>query len=230
MHFESKDDSHVICRPIQCSPAIVRLHSTSSWAFRFSLIIYLTAFYCDPILSSYLSVSGLGKGCSGAAAHRAVESPSSPQSSGTAGPLLFTDLCVSSVWVAHIQVSSLYHWAVHFLWFRQHLLYISVNPMFHFVHIHLKLYTFGAGAWSRHHYINALCLGSKLCWYHLYFRRLNFKSIKTSAPIVQFLMFDHQKLSLYATCSTIDLQQSLCIYFLIPVVLTISHKPKPQQN
>lgn len=47
MHFESTDDSHVICRPIQCSPAIVRLHSTSSWAFRFSLIIYLTAFYCD---------------------------------------------------------------------------------------------------------------------------------------------------------------------------------------
>lgn len=38
-------------------------------------------------------------------------------------------------------------------------------------------------------------------------------------------MFDHQKLSLDAICSTIDLQQSLCIYFLIPVVLTISHKP-----
>lgn len=95
MHFKSKDDSHVICRPIQCSPAIVRLHSTSSWAFRFSLIIYLTAFYCDPILSSYLSVSGLGTGCSGAAAHRAVESPSSPQSSGNCRPsAIYWSLCL----------------------------------------------------------------------------------------------------------------------------------------
>lgn len=184
----------------------------------------------DSILSSYLSVSGLGKGCSGAAAYRAVESPFSPQSSGNRQPsAIYWSLCVSSVWVVHIQVSSPSHWAVHFLWFRQHLLYISVNPIFHFVHIHLKLYTWGGG-WSRHHCINALCLSKKLCWHHLYFKRLNFKSIETSAPVVQFLMFDHQKLSLDAICPTIDLQQSLCIYFLVPVVLTISHKPKPQQS
>lgn len=88
------------------SPAIVKLHSTSSWVFHLSLIIYLASFYCDQkkkknpdsmdsILSSYLSISGLGKECSGAAAHRAAESPPSPQSSGNCRPsAIYRSLCL----------------------------------------------------------------------------------------------------------------------------------------